>query len=167
MHCRVSTPKSIEFRSKLGFNQYDIKLSKEQSVLKSAMDGFEGENMQTQYSVLGYRIDLYFHNYKLAIEVDEKGHKNRNIDHEIKRQKAIEKELGCEFIRIDPDEEDFNIFKDINEIHRHIKKSTKKSTKKSLIDELSNKLLRLEFKSNNSIKTKCLKYVVKKILPTL
>ena len=31
-HCRVSTPKSIEFRSKLGFgfNQYDITLTKEQ-----------------------------------------------------------------------------------------------------------------------------------------
>ena len=43
-------------------------------------------------------------------------------------------------------------------------KSTKKLAKKSLIEELSNKLLRLEFKSNNSIKTKCLKYVVKKIL---
>ena len=34
MHCRVSTPKSIEFKSKLGFNQSDIKLTKEQSVLK-------------------------------------------------------------------------------------------------------------------------------------
>ena len=78
--------------------------------------------MQTQYRVLGYRIDLYFHEYKLAIEVDEKGHKDRSIDHEIKTQKAIEKELGCELIRIDPDEKDFNIFKDINGIHRHIKK---------------------------------------------
>ena len=55
------------------------------------MDGFEGENMQTQYSVLGHKIDLYFHDYKLAIEVDEKGRKDRNIDHEIKRQKATEK----------------------------------------------------------------------------
>ena len=35
---------------------------------------------------------------------------------------------------------------------------TKKSTKKSVVDEISNKLLRLEFKPNNSIKTKCLKY---------
>ena len=93
------------------------------------MDAFEGENMQTQYSVLGCRIDIYFYDYKLAIEVDEKGHKDRNINHEIQRQKAFEKELICEFIRIDPDEEDFNIFKAINEIHRHIKKSTKKSTK--------------------------------------
>ena len=58
MHCRVSAPKSIEFRSKLGFNQDDMTLTKEQSVLNSVMDAFEGENMQTQYSVLGYRIDL-------------------------------------------------------------------------------------------------------------
>ena len=91
MHCRISTPKSIEFRSRIGFNQCDITLNKEQSVLKSVMDGFEGENMQTQYSVLGYRIYLYFHDYKLAIGVDEKGDKDRNIGHEIKRQKGLEK----------------------------------------------------------------------------
>ena len=47
--------------------------------------------MQTQYSVLGYRTDLYFHEYKLAIEVDELGHNNRNINNEIERQKEIEK----------------------------------------------------------------------------
>ena len=55
----------------------------------------------------------------------------------------------------------------MNEIFRHIKESVKKSTKKALIDQLSNNLLRLEFKSNKSIKTKCLKYVVKKRLPNL
>ena len=65
--------------------------------------------MQTQYSVLGYRIDLYFHKYKLAIEVDELGHADRNLSDEIKRQKALEKELDCVFIRINSDEENFNI----------------------------------------------------------
>ena len=50
--------------------------------------------METQCSILDYRIDLYFHDYKLAIEVDEKGHEDRKIDHGIKRQKAIEKGLG-------------------------------------------------------------------------
>ena len=75
MHCIVATPKSIEFGSKLGFNQYDITLTKEQSVLKSVMAAFEGENMQTQCSVLGYRIHCYFHDYKLVVEVDEKGNK--------------------------------------------------------------------------------------------
>ena len=27
------------------------------------MDAFEGENMKTQLSVLGHRIDFYFHDY--------------------------------------------------------------------------------------------------------
>ena len=83
MVCR--SPKAIEFRSKLGFNQYDITLEKESSVLKSIMETFEGKNMETQYSVLNYRIDIYFHDYKLAIEVDERGHKDRNEDYKKQR----------------------------------------------------------------------------------
>ena len=41
-------------------------------------------------------------------------------DYKIKRQKAIKQELGCKLIRIDFDKEDFNIFRAINEICRHI-----------------------------------------------
>ena len=55
-----TAPTAIEFRSKLGFNQYNIILTKEQSVLKSVMDAFEGENMQTQYSVSGYDYKLIY-----------------------------------------------------------------------------------------------------------
>ena len=51
------------------------------------------KNIQPQYSVLGHRIDLYFHEHKLATEVDELGHTNRNINNETERQKALEKEL--------------------------------------------------------------------------
>ena len=43
--------------------------------------------MQTEHSVLGYKIDLYFHEYKLPIELDELGHNDRNIHYEIQRQK--------------------------------------------------------------------------------
>ena len=84
-----------------------------------------------------------------------------------KDKKALEKEIGCTFISIDPHKEDCNIFKALNEIHRHIKKSTKQLTEKCLVYELSNKLLRLEFKSNNSINVKYLKHVVKHIFLTL
>ena len=80
--------------------------------------------MQTQYSMLGYRVNLYFHDYKLARGNDENGHSDRNIDDEIKRQKVIEQRLGCDFIKTDPDKEDFDIFKAINEIFRHIKQSS-------------------------------------------
>ena len=36
-----------------------------------------------------------------------------------------------------------------------------------MTDDLSKRLLGLEFKSDHSIKSKCLKWIVKKILPTL
>ena len=39
--------------------------------------------MLTEYSVLGYKIDFYFHDYKLAIEVDEFGHDDRDISYEV------------------------------------------------------------------------------------
>ena len=87
---RIEKEKQREnFRATLGFTEHDIMLTKEQSVLKSIMDTFEGENMKTQYSVLGYKIHVYFHDYKLAVEVDEKGDKDRNIDYEIKKTKSI------------------------------------------------------------------------------
>ena len=94
--------------------------TKQESVLKSIKDGFEVEDMGTQYSVLSYWTYLHFHDYKLAIEADELGHNDRNIDREIQREKKIQKELGCEFIRINPDEQNFDTFKAINKIHRHI-----------------------------------------------
>ena len=83
--------------------------------------------MQTRCNLLSYRIDLYFHDYKLAIEIDKNGNSDRNICYEIKRQKAIAQEFGCKFIRIYPDKEDFDSFRAINEIFRQIKQSTKKT----------------------------------------
>ena len=123
MDCR--TDESCNLKRNLGFTLHDVINTKEQTVINSIKDAFEGENMQTQYTVLNYRIDLYFHKYKLAIEIDELGHNDRNIDYEIQRQKALERELNCVFIRNNPDEKDFNICKEINKIHRHIKKSSK------------------------------------------
>ena len=60
--------------------------------------------MQTQYNVISFRIELYFHDQKLEIEIDENGH---IIDYKIKRQTVIEQERGCKFIIIDPNKEDY------------------------------------------------------------
>ena len=73
-----------------------------------------------------------FMNISLQLQLMNQENTNRKINHEIKRQTALEKKLNCIFIRINPDEKDFNIFKEINKIHRHIKKSFKKS----LIDKI-------------------------------
>ena len=74
------TTSAHKFRTRLGFRQYDVILTKEQSVITKSMSHFEGKNMQTQYNILSYRIDLYLHDYKLAIEIDENGRNGRNID---------------------------------------------------------------------------------------
>ena len=169
MDCRATS--AVNFKSRLGFKQHDPIVTQEQSVLPKLMTVFAAEEIILQHNVLSFRVDAYFPRYKVCIEIDEESYNYRDINYEIERQKAIEKELGCKFIRINPAKENFNIFVEIGQIQNYntksIKKLTEESIKKSLIDELSDKLLRLEFKSNNSIKTKCFKYVVKKILPTL
>ena len=67
---------------------------------------------------------------------------------------------GITIIRTNPDAAEFDINRLTNQIYKHIIESTKKqakvSTKKSLLDDLSKRLLELEFKSNYSIKSKCL-----------
>ena len=83
-------------------------------MLTKKISSLEGENMQTKYKNLGYRIDLYFHNYKLAIKIDENGHIDRNITYKIKKQKAIELEISWKFMKICPGKEDFDIFRTIN-----------------------------------------------------
>ena len=149
--CR--TDESWNLKRNVVFLLHDVINTKEQTVTNSIKDAFKGEKMQTQYTVLDYNIDLYFHKYKLGIEVDKLGHNDRNIDYEIQRQQALQRELNCVLIRINPDAVDFNIFKEINKIHRHIKKSSKKS----LIDKISKRLLEIEFVSDHSKKSKYLK----------
>ena len=69
---------------------------KKQTVLEAINDTSEGEKS-------------FFDDNKLVIEVDELGHKNRDIDCKTERQKAIEKDFGWKFIRINPVENDYII----------------------------------------------------------
>ena len=118
---------------------------------------FEGEIILTQHCIKNKRTDAYFSKYRLGIEVDEYNHEGRNLEYEQSRQFMIESH-GITIIRTNPDAADFDKNRLINQIYTHIK-----STKKSLIDDLSKRLLELEFKSNHSIKSKCLKWIVKNI----
>ena len=87
-------------RTRLGFKQYNLILTKEQSVITGIVRSFEGENMQTQYNLLGYRNDLYFHDYKRAIEIDEYGWNDRSISYEIERQKQQNKNLVLSLLEL-------------------------------------------------------------------
>ena len=46
------------------------------------------------------RINIYFTKCLLAVEIDEQDYEGREITFEKKRQEALEKKLGCKFIRI-------------------------------------------------------------------
>ena len=137
-------------------------MRKEQSILTKIMKVLASEEILLQYYLLGYRIDLYFLKHKLAIEIDEKGHKDKNKYKEVERRKAIEKNLDFKFIRIKSDEKDLDVYVEIVKIYNQINKSSKKSS----IDKISKRLSELEFKSDHLIKLKALKYVVKANFPS-
>ena len=165
--CRKSSKRFLEFKKKLGLDP-NLVTCDEQDIISALQVAFEGEIILTQYCIENKRIDAYFSKYKLGIEVDEYNHEGRNFEYEQSRQFMIAS-YGITIIRTNPDAVDFDMNRLINQIYTHIIKSTKKqtkvSTKKSLIDDLSKRLLELEFKSNYSIKSKCLKWVAKNILP--
>ena len=64
------------FGTILGFKENDIMNIAEKTTLVSIKNEFEGENIQTHYRDLGYEIDIYFHDYKIAVEIDEKDHQD-------------------------------------------------------------------------------------------
>jgi hypothetical protein len=69
---------------------------------KEILDRLEkifGYKIIRQYPVLGYWLDGYIKEIKLAIEVDEKHHK-RIIIEDKNRQEKIIKKLNCSFLRI-------------------------------------------------------------------
>lgn len=85
---------------------------------------FKDENMIHQYTVDKYRIDLYFVDYKLAIECDENDHTYKLQKNKDKlREIYIKNKINCCFLRYNPEEKDFDIFNLISLIFKHIKKS--------------------------------------------
>ena len=74
-------------------------------------------NFSPQYSCCNnkYRIDFYTPKYNLAVEYDEKGHRNKMSEDKI-REQEIHNELGCNFIRVKKGKE----LEGINNIFKYI-----------------------------------------------
>ena len=86
-----------------------------------------------------FRIDVYFTEYCLAVEIDEKGHTDRDLIFEEKRQKALEKKLNCTFIRINTSKENFDVDYEASRIQTFISQF-----KDNKIKEIDNKNKELE-----------------------
>jgi very-short-patch-repair endonuclease len=69
---------------------------------------FKDFNIKKQYRVDKYLIDLYFIDYKIAVECDEDHHKH-NIKKDKEREEIIKKQLNCSFIRYTPNIDNIQI----------------------------------------------------------
>ena len=97
------------------------------------------EKIVLQEKVLNYYIDLYFIEYNLVFATDERGHLDRSKEEEQQlRENKIKEILGCEFARINPDKEKFDVFDEIGRIYGSIDEIKGKRKNKS-IDKIEDK----------------------------
>ena len=115
-------PQASELAKQLGIKEETRYLRKEIEIV-----GFIQEMLTEmmipfafQKSVANYRIDLYLPNQKLAIEIDENNHTDRDPVYEQVREERIKSELGCKFLRINPDASDFKLSSCIGLVMREI-----------------------------------------------
>ena len=80
---RESEEKVKTFLKNIGFKEDIVYLNNEDSIEEIIKTTGSGENISLQHSVLSYEIDIYFPGHELAIEIDELGHKDRDINKEI------------------------------------------------------------------------------------
>ena len=121
--CKSRNSKAVDVAKILQIDINNHKYEcKESETLRAIMKAFKGEMMKEQYTVLDYRLDLYFPTHNLVIECDEFNHKDRCPINEKERYDRITKEINCKWIRFDPDDKDFNIFDVINRIFLVIKR---------------------------------------------
>ena len=104
-----------EVKSKIGTIFVNEKILEEYSVKNYETDPYFYEHykgkIQTDKNECVYilfRIDLYFIEYFLAMEIDKKVILTGPLFLKKKRQKALEKKLNCEFIRINTSRKNYN-----------------------------------------------------------
>ena len=90
---------------------------------------FLSEDIKEKYFALLYRTDFKFNNHMLMIEIDKKGHVDRDPDYERKRRKELQN-CGYYLIGIDLDEKDFNGYEEFGRVSAYIAESFKKQTEK-------------------------------------
>lgn len=118
--CNSRSIESLEFAKFLGIDVYSYKpMIKETEYINAIIKSFPTEKVILQYTPINtnYRIDLYFPEYNIAVECDENHHLNNEINDQT-RQKTITNELGCRWVRFQPDSPNFDIFKTIGDIYK-------------------------------------------------
>ena len=122
-------------------------LTKEQQTLSALTNAFKTEKFEDQFKVGKYYLDLYFTEYKIVVECDENGHADRKPYKERERMDFVNKTFEIDdsnWIRYNPDENDFDISKVIGRIYRYIssfKENTNEQQKLQLQQQLQDKVV--------------------------
>ena len=103
----ISKCSEHEVKSKIWTIFVNEKILEEYSVKIYEIDPYFYEHYRKKIQVdengceyILFRIDVYFTEYLLAVEIDEKGHTGRDLIFEEKKTKSVRKKLNCNFIRI-------------------------------------------------------------------
>lgn len=110
-HIGISIPKSEETKRKMRistlkylkeFKEFKTpRIGKNEILFIDIIESILKRSLKRQYKCIGYFIDAYDEDNKIAYEIDELKHNiESNKLKDMKRQKNIEKELGCKFVRI-------------------------------------------------------------------
>ena len=125
----ISVCPEHEVKSKIGTIFTNEKILEEKSVKIYEIDPYFYEHYKKKIQVdnndqeyILFRIDIYFTEYFLAVEIDEKGHTGRDLIFEEKRQETLEKKLNCEFIRINASTENYDADHEASRIQVFISK---------------------------------------------
>ena len=138
-----------EVKSKIGTIFVNKKILEEYSVKIYEIDPYFYEHYRKKIQTdengskyILFRIDIYFTEYSFAVEIDEKGHTDRDLIFEKKREKTLEKKLKCEFIRINTSRENHDGDFEASKIQVFISQFRKNKIK-ALKDKIKNLKLQL------------------------
>ena len=104
-------PEAISFAKHLGI-RVDTKYIRKEIEIVSFLQQFLTSlqiPFEFQKTVGPYRVDVYLPQQKIAVEIDEFGHKDRDTSYEKAREVFIRGELKCEVLRVNPDDTGFSL----------------------------------------------------------
>lgn len=84
----------------------DLQLGRNEKEILDNVENILGYKILRDFKIIGYKPDGYIKELNLIIEIDEKHHftkEGKYKENDVKRQKLIENELSCKFLRIKDD----------------------------------------------------------------
>ena len=110
--CEIWQCAEYKIKSKIGKIFLDKKILEQYCVKTNEIDSYFYEHYEKKTRIdkngrnnILLRIDVYFSEYNLAVEVDEKGHTDRDLIFEKKKTRSPWKKSDCKFIRINTSKE--------------------------------------------------------------